>query len=78
MHTVVVNLIFLQYGLFMSHPYILSVIYLSILCPGPSSLSSRTHTCGELRTEHLGEQVVLCGWVQYLRYYDILQMIATR
>uniref|UniRef100_A0A8C4DJP6 Aminoacyl-transfer RNA synthetases class-II family profile domain-containing protein n=1 Tax=Dicentrarchus labrax TaxID=13489 RepID=A0A8C4DJP6_DICLA len=34
---------------------------------GPSSLSFRSHTCGELTAHHVGERVSLCGWVQYLR-----------
>ncbi|XP_030607208.1 aspartate--tRNA ligase, mitochondrial [Archocentrus centrarchus] len=34
---------------------------------GPSSLSFRSHTCGELRSDHVGKKVTLCGWVQYIR-----------
>uniref|UniRef100_A0A671VWB0 Aspartyl-tRNA synthetase 2, mitochondrial n=1 Tax=Sparus aurata TaxID=8175 RepID=A0A671VWB0_SPAAU len=39
-----------------------------VCVPGASSLSFRSHTCGELTLHHLGEKVTLCGWVQYLRY----------
>ncbi|XP_060787225.1 aspartate--tRNA ligase, mitochondrial isoform X2 [Neoarius graeffei] len=34
---------------------------------GQSSLSIRSHTCGELGSSHAGQEVTLCGWVQYLR-----------
>ncbi len=27
----------------------------------------RTHTCGELRIDHVNQEVVLCGWVQKVR-----------
>uniref|UniRef100_A0AAX7V3D9 Aminoacyl-transfer RNA synthetases class-II family profile domain-containing protein n=1 Tax=Astatotilapia calliptera TaxID=8154 RepID=A0AAX7V3D9_ASTCA len=40
----------------------------SWLYSSPSSLSFRSHTCGELRSDDAGKKVTLCGWVQYLRY----------
>ena len=27
----------------------------------------RTHTCGELRLQHAGQAVALCGWIQTVR-----------
>ncbi|KAI5627856.1 aspartate--tRNA ligase, mitochondrial [Silurus asotus] len=45
----------------------LSSSFSSTPTTGQSSLSSRSHTCGELRSSHVGQEVTLCGWVQYLR-----------
>ena len=28
---------------------------------------SRTHTCGELRKEHAGQQVTIVGWMENVR-----------
>nr|XP_045733389.1 aspartate--tRNA ligase, mitochondrial isoform X2 [Mirounga angustirostris] len=35
--------------------------------PEFSSFVARTNTCGELRSSHLGQEVILCGWIQYRR-----------
>lgn len=32
-----------------------------------NSFTSRTHTCGELTENNVGERVVLCGWLEYHR-----------
>lgn len=32
-----------------------------------NSFVSRTNTCGELRSAHVGQEVTLYGWIQYQR-----------
>lgn len=37
---------------------------------GPADFNSfvaRTKTCGELRSSHIGQEVTLCGWIQFQR-----------
>uniref|UniRef100_A0A6I8P0W1 Aspartyl-tRNA synthetase 2, mitochondrial n=1 Tax=Ornithorhynchus anatinus TaxID=9258 RepID=A0A6I8P0W1_ORNAN len=35
--------------------------------PDFNSFVARTNTCGELCSSHLGQEVTLCGWIQYRR-----------
>jgi aspartyl-tRNA synthetase len=38
----------------------------------------RTHTCGELRLNHVGQNITLSGWVQAIRNLGGMTFIALR
>nr|CAD7591183.1 unnamed protein product [Timema genevievae] len=39
-----------------------------------NKFSERTHTCGELRVDHVGREVRLCGWLEYERMGKFLTL----
>uniref|UniRef100_A0A8C5RN27 OB domain-containing protein n=1 Tax=Laticauda laticaudata TaxID=8630 RepID=A0A8C5RN27_LATLA len=55
--------------------HILTVSFISLCCLSAliflldlSYFVARSKTCGELRSAHIGQEVTLCGWIQYKRH----------
>ena len=38
----------------------------------------RTHTCGELRTSHVGQEVQLAGWIKTIRKFGSITFMDLR